>query len=126
MRRFGWIILLIWPMLSAQGADILLTWTATGDDGTLGTASAYDLRYSLNPITASNFDSCTQCMGVPIPQVSGSSESFQVEDLAPNTTYYFALKSRDEAYNWSTISNVWMGTTEDENSSAKVPILHSK
>ena len=32
-----------------------LNWRATGDDGMEGTADAYDIRYSENPIDASNF-----------------------------------------------------------------------
>ena len=36
-------------------------WTATGDDGSDGEASRYDVRYSLSPITELNFDSpCLQ------------------------------------------------------------------
>lgn len=31
--------------------DATLTWTAPGDDGSVGTATAYDLRYSTSPIT---------------------------------------------------------------------------
>jgi hypothetical protein len=35
----------------AQNAGIaVLTWTAPGDDDLVGTASEYDLRYSLEPI----------------------------------------------------------------------------
>ena len=34
---------------------VMLTWPAPGDDGTVGTASLYDLRVSTSPITDANF-----------------------------------------------------------------------
>ncbi len=37
-----------------------LTWTAPGDDGTNGTATAYDIRFSTTLITDANFNSATQ------------------------------------------------------------------
>ncbi|MFH0894911.1 MAG: S8 family serine peptidase [Bacteroidota bacterium] len=40
--------------------SITLAWTAVGDDGNIGTASLYDLRYSTSQITANNFTSATQ------------------------------------------------------------------
>lgn len=85
--------------------SITLSWTAPGDDGNIGTASEYDIRYSTAEITEANFGSATECTGEPSPQVSGSSEAFTVTGLSSNTTYYFAIKTADEVYNWSNISN---------------------
>jgi len=85
---------------------VLLTWTAPGDDGNTGTASAYDIRYSTSPITAVNWGSATQATGEPTPQVAGASESFRVTGLQPDTLYYFALKTGDEVPTWSSLSNV--------------------
>jgi len=44
-----------------------LSWTAPADDGTPGTASGYDIRYSRSPITATSWVSATQVTGEPTP-----------------------------------------------------------
>src|SRR4029079_4398920 len=93
--------------------SIQLTWTAPGDDGTVGTASQYELRYSTALITASNFSSATQWMSMPAPTAAGTSQNVTVTGLSPSTTYYFAIKTVDNSGNWSTISNVVSKTTPD-------------
>jgi len=86
--------------------SLTLNWTAPGDDGTTGTASEYDIRYSTSPITESNWSSATQVSGEPNPQTAGSSENFTVTGLSPSTMYYFAIKTADEVPNWSGLSSV--------------------
>jgi hypothetical protein len=87
-----------------------LYWTAPGNDGTSGRASTYDLRYSLSPIDSSNFATAIK-LSVPSPQNSGIGESFIVGGLNPSATYYFALKTADEAPNWSELSNLVTAVT---------------
>lgn len=96
---------------SAANSSITLTWTAPGDDGSTGTASVYDLRYSTSLITDANWSAATQVVGEPAPQPAGSAESFVVTGLESSTTYYFAIKAADEADNWSLLSNVVSKTT---------------
>ncbi len=91
---------------SSNESSVTLTWTAPGDDGTTGTATTYDIRYSTATITAANFNSATQVTGEPTPLVAGSSQTMTVTGLNSNTTYFFALKTADEVPNWSAISNV--------------------
>lgn len=86
--------------------SVSLSWSATGADGTAGTASAYDLRYATAPITESNWSSATSLAGLTIPQPSGSLESYDISGLVSNTTYYFAIKAADELNQWSVLSNV--------------------
>ncbi len=90
-----------------------LTWTAPGDDGTTGTASRYDLRYSTSEITAANFAAATQASGVPAPAAPGTQQSTNVSGLSPHTLYFFAIKTADEAPNWSGMSNVVSATTAE-------------
>ena len=95
--------------LTAVGVSrdsITLSWTAQGDDGNLGTASAYDIRYSTSGITEANWNSSIQCSGEPAPQLSGNNQSFSVSGVSPANKYYFALKTADEASNWSDLSNI--------------------
>ena len=83
-----------------------LTWSSPGDDGTTGLAAAYDLRYSTAPINDTNFSSATAVTPQPVPLIAGSAQSYLALNLTPGTTYYFAIKTRDEAGNWSSLSNV--------------------
>jgi hypothetical protein len=83
-----------------------LKWTAPGDDGNVRTASEYDVRYSATPITEANWSSATPVVGEPSPQVAGTQQQFTVYGLTPGATYYFAMKTRDNANNVSGLSNV--------------------
>jgi len=101
--------------LAASGAtttSVTLTWTAPGDDGNAGTASAYDIRYSTATITEANWGSASQCSGEPAPQVAGTAQTYEVTGLSPDTTYYFAAKTADEIPNWSDLSNIASSKTQ--------------
>lgn len=100
---------------TALGASsVQLNWTAVGDDGYTGTASLYDIRYSTSDITSEGeFNAALQVSGVPSPKQSGGAESFVVGGLQANTAYFFAIKVRDEADNWSTQSASASATTEE-------------
>ena len=102
-----------------------MTWTAPGDDGTVGTAAQYDIRYSTALITDANFNSATQAPNLPAPSAAGTSETFDVTGLTENTTYYFALKTADEVPNSSGLSNVTQATTPDATAPADVVDLAS-
>jgi hypothetical protein len=90
-------------MVSDQ--NLTLAWLATGDDGMSGIATEYDLRQSNSPITDTNFGSATSITLSP-PGPPGVSQATVLTGLMPGVTYYFAIKVRDEANNWSPISNV--------------------
>jgi hypothetical protein len=94
----------------AAAASATLHWTAPGDDGYTGRATAYDVRYSLALINAANFSLATAVAGVPAPGTAGSAESFSITNLVSGSGYYFAIKTRDEAANWSAMSNVVYAT----------------
>ncbi len=86
-----------------------LTWTAPGDDGSNGTATTYDLRYSTSPIVS--FLSATPVTGAPLPAIAGTNQSMTISGLSAATPYYFAIKTKDEVPNTSTLSNVPSATT---------------
>ncbi|MFC2061570.1 DUF2341 domain-containing protein [Elusimicrobiota bacterium] len=85
--------------------QIKLTWTAPGDDGTTGTASAYDIRYNNTQITGANWAVSSVIYGEPVPSSQGTGENTIVGGLTAGNTYYFAIKSIDERGNLSDISN---------------------
>jgi hypothetical protein len=66
------------------------------------------VRQNTVPITEANWNASGAVVGsVPAPAAPTSYQSMQISGLAPNTTYYFAMKVRDEAGDhWSRLSNV--------------------
>ena len=91
---------------------VWLDWTAPGSDGNVGQAEEYDIRYSTQNITESNWNSATQVEGEYSPNSAGSDDAFLIPGLDPNTTYYFAIKTSDDV-SWSDLSNIASITTPD-------------
>ncbi len=91
---------------AAQTRTATLDWTAPGDDGTIGTATSYVIRFSRTPITAANFASATLLNTSILPGPPGSKEHLTVVGLTGGVGYYFAMKASDNAGNWSTVSNI--------------------
>jgi hypothetical protein len=88
--------------------EIRLTWTAPGDDGSSGTASAYVIKVSHAAITAGNFDAAADLdrwIAEPLPLAGASAETLFVFGLRPDSTWHFALKASDEVPNTSAVSN---------------------
>ena len=90
---------------SVTSSTITLTWTAPGDDGSIGRATSYTLKRSGAVIDASNFAAATTVSGVPAPATVGTAESFTVPGLDSTLTYYFAIRAVDEAGNQGAVSN---------------------
>jgi len=107
-------------LTALQGATpgtINLTWTAPGDYGNKAGTSAkqYDIRYS---IVAANSPALSDAMfnaatsvapafgTIPTPPaVKGTPEMMALTGLTQGTTYYFAMKARNEIPLWSSLSN---------------------
>ncbi|UCH85673.1 MAG: fibronectin type III domain-containing protein, partial [Candidatus Latescibacterota bacterium] len=84
-----------------------LTWTAPGDDAMSGTAAEYDIRCWTRPILdESSWDEAKSMSAPPKPGSPGATESVTVDGLEPGISYYFAVKTADDVYNWSGLSNV--------------------
>ncbi|WP_207048046.1 lamin tail domain-containing protein [Corallococcus macrosporus] len=96
---------------AVDGASIRLDWQSPGDDGVLGTAARYELRYATAAITDANFDSAALVTGVGLPGTAGTAESFTVTGLTADTTYHFALKTFDGADNASALATASTATT---------------
>lgn len=113
MKRLLLLLLLLIPTRAdAQTTSLTLEWSSSGDDGFVGTGTAYDLRFSTSPITGANFFAATQwTSGMPVPAISGTVQSVVISGLQFSTVYYFAIKEGDESGNWSLMSNVLQVTT---------------
>ncbi len=93
----------------AAAATVTLTWTAPGDDGMVGQASSYELRFAETPVvadTAGWWTSATSVGPMPAPLPPGTRESFVVSGLAPGSIYYFVVRTSDEVPNVSGFSDV--------------------
>ena len=106
-------------------SSITLTWTAPGDDGSIGIATSYDIRYSTSAINEGNWASATQVTGEPTPAGAGTVQNMVVSGLSPSTTYYFAIKTSDEVPNTSAISNSPSGTTWAVDTTAPAAVSES-
>jgi hypothetical protein len=91
---------------SSGAGTVTLAWTAPGEDSLCGRAYRYDLRFSEQPITPQTFQQATPAQGLPTPTAPGTIQSFALEGLKSGVTYYFAIKTADQAGNWSAMSNV--------------------
>ena len=127
LRRLGGAALILFTLVLIAGAgtkadtpatghsSCTLIWTAPGDDSLTGQASAYDIRFSVDSTQlASDFEDAETPENFLVPGPAGTEETFTVEDLLSETTYYFAIKAVDDAGNFSTISNIAFYVTDDQ------------
>jgi len=92
--------------------SVVLSWTAPGDDGHVGMAFSYDVRYAQSPITEATWGGATQAEVSFAPEVAGTGQELTIWPLQSQTVYYFALKTTDERKNTSGPSNVAQIQTE--------------
>ncbi len=94
----------------SSATSLTVAWTAPGDDGALGTAASYDLRYATTPLDSASFAAATPVpLSPPLP--GGSAELATLTNLPTATTFYIALRTTDDFGNVSALSNVAIGTT---------------
>lgn len=118
-------------VIGQTGNSITLQWTVPGDNGTGADgkrAAVYDIRYRTSgPIlTMADFNASTQAVAEPPPATPTPIPQFQtlqVVGLQPETTYFFAMVTRDEVPLSSGLSNSPMGTTLDETAPGRVTDL---
>jgi hypothetical protein len=97
-----------------------LRWTAPGEDHRCGQGTQYEIRRSPSPITRDNFDEAEVLAGAPAPAPEGTTQTFPITtDLK---SYFYAIRTFDDAGNPGPISNVLLvdGPDEDEDGVADV------
>jgi len=99
---------------SPTARSLALQWVAPGDDGWDGSASEFEIRYSLSPISEASWDLASLVPNPPVPSVGKTVQKFRVLGLEPATTYHFAMRSRDDKANVSELSNLSSGVTLQE------------
>ncbi len=104
---------------AVTATSVELEWTSPGDDGDVGTAASYDVRY-LEGACPFNFVAGTRATGEPVPLEAGGDEAFEVTGLDSETAYCFAVRTSDEVPNESEDSN-FVSATTGENTDAVAP-----
>src|SRR5262249_21394696 len=84
--------------------EITVTWTAPGDDGNVGTATAYDLRWSSSIIDTDAKFNAAHPIRTAAPSPAGSPERATQGFGECSGARYFAIKTRDEVPNWSPLA----------------------
>lgn len=96
-------------VVSTTDTTITVSWTAPGDDADSGTAERYDVRHAPASITEASWATCATIAGAPDPAAAGTEQSMTIRNPGV-TSLYIALKTADEADNWSGLSNVVVGS----------------
>ncbi|MFH1962007.1 MAG: fibronectin type III domain-containing protein [bacterium] len=100
------------PVGTSGVTSVSLNWSSPGNDGYYGTAAGYEIRYATTSITESNWLQASIASGtIPSPEPAGTSQQAIINNLVPETGYYFAIKAYDEAGNWSELSNLVVAST---------------
>ena len=93
------------------GLAVTLLWTATGDNGLVGQAAKYDLRYTASTITGTDTLSWWNKAAVVnmtghVPPPSGARDAVVIAGLVLGKKYFALLRVADAAGNWSGFSNM--------------------
>jgi subtilisin family serine protease len=89
----------------------ILSWNVPADEDDNQPIS-FDLYFSTQPLTAANLAAANKIM-LKNKKSAGEEYPYEIKNLLPLTSYYFAVKSTDRWGNVSEISNVATGTTNN-------------
>lgn len=88
-----------------DNTSVRLSFTHTGEDGTVGTAARLELRTYQGPLDDSNFTLFGTLLPAIAPRAAGTLDSMVVTGLSEGTTRWFALRAFDRFEQGSTVSN---------------------
>ncbi len=89
----------------ATNGGVCISWTAP--TSTVGASlTNMDVRCDTSTISALNWKNKARVVWLSDPGVSGTTQTAVISDLAPDTTYYLAIKTQDSSGAWATMSNL--------------------
>lgn len=88
-----------------DAGEVVLSWTAPGDDGMTGVAHHYEIKYATEAITDANWAWATLVDNSLLPEPSGTAESITLADLQVGTPYFFAVRAVDDEGQSAVVSN---------------------
>lgn len=120
-----WVVVAIWAMVviaacffwpgNVQGATSLrLEWTATGDDGDVGTVDHYVLHWSTDSVAVAAGAGDTLVMSGPWHEAGTSEVWTGVIDFPVQTTIYAAIVAVDDVGLHGPVSNVVSRYIDDD------------
>ncbi len=88
--------------------SVTLAWSVPGDDGDIGQAAYYIIKYATFAITDNNWSAATTVADPPLPTDPDiqATQGHTIYGIDPGVYYYFAMKTYDEANNPSPLSNI--------------------
>ena len=84
---------------------VTLAFTAPGDNGNVGQATAYLVRHAATTITEATWDAATPFEVTQAPQPAGAADTIRITGLNPRETLHFAVKAEDNAGLLGPVSN---------------------
>ena len=93
-------------VLAVAESTVVLAWTATGDDGSVGRPQSYRIAGSPGPLDDANFDQAPVQIRRPAFVDAGGGETLAVFRLTPGRRWRFAVRAVDRANTESALSNV--------------------
>src|SRR5262249_54526012 len=85
--------------IATSDTSVTLRWTASGEDGTTGRATLYELRGANQPISDANFAAAPLQRTVTATVDAGGTETLMFHPLERGKRYWFALKAYDAVDN---------------------------
>lgn len=115
----------------AQTVSATLLWTAPGDDGMIGRATRYDIRYSANAIAGTDTTTWWNAATVvnttgKVPATAGAADSMVVTGLTTGLRYYAIIRAADEVPNWSGYSNLAVIDLTDKIAPTRIADLRAR
>ncbi len=99
-------------VLAHDQTSATLSWHVEGDTDA---AAGYEIRSATFQINSASYAQASLAQETTISYAdlspNGASRTYVVAGLDPNTTYYFALKSKYQHSDWSAVSNIASVTT---------------
>ncbi len=89
-----------------SGTNVILTWTAPGNNLNVGKAQGYDIRYAAFPLSEVEWASATPVADPPLPEKPGSPQTYTLPGISIGTTAYVGIKTVDSNGNIAALSNV--------------------
>ena len=93
-------------VLSVAESLAVITWTATGDDGSVGRPRDYRIAASPEALDDAAFETAPVRLRRPALYDAGRGETLEVRRLTPGRRWRFAVKAVDDAFAQSPLSNI--------------------
>lgn len=89
---------------SGTPTSLTVDWSPTGDDGPLGEASGYEVRYATAPFDAAGWAQATAAAGEIVPAHDPARLQTTITDLVEGQLYHLAVRAVDDQGNLSALA----------------------